>query len=110
MRTALLFATLGLLAAAARAQPQPAAPAAPAPAPVPAKPAEAPSVPTGVTPEEAAAPAPESGTISKVNVQGNRRVEADAIRAQIPIKPGDRYDKEKIKATLLAVWRMGYFS
>ncbi|TMA23727.1 MAG: outer membrane protein assembly factor BamA [Deltaproteobacteria bacterium] len=48
--------------------------------------------------------------MSKVNVQGNRRVEADAIRAQIPIKAGDRYDKEKIKATLLAVWRMGYFS
>jgi len=114
MRTALLFATLGLLAAAARAQPQPAtppaAPAAPAAAAASAKPAEAPSVPTGETPEEAAAPAPESGTISKVNVQGNRRVEADAIRAQIPIKAGDRYDKEKIKATLLAVWRMGYFS
>ena len=112
MRTALLFATLGLLAAAARAQPQPATPpAAPAaPAAASAKPAEAPSVPTGETPEEAAAPAPESGTISKVNVQGNRRVEADAIRAQIPIKAGDRYDKEKIKATLLAVWRMGYFS
>src|SRR5438477_1331986 len=111
MRTALLFATLGLLAAAARAQPQPATPpAAPAAAAASAKPAEAPSVPTGETPEEAAAPAPESGTISKVNVQGNRRVEADAIRAQIPIKAGDRYDKEKIKATLLAVWRMGYFS
>src|SRR5947207_16005432 len=104
MRTALLFATLGLLAAAARAQPQPATPpAAPAaPAAASAKPAEAPSVPTGETPEEAAAPAPESGTISKVNVQGNRRVEPDAIRAQIPIKAGDRYDKEKIQAALLA--------
>ncbi|MFN2549518.1 MAG: outer membrane protein assembly factor BamA [Myxococcales bacterium] len=110
MRTALLLATLGLLAAAARAQPQPAAPAAPAAAPASAKPAEAPNVPAGMTPEQAAAPAPDSGTISKVDVQGNRRVEADAIRAQIPIKPGDAYDKEKIKATLLAVWRMGYFS
>jgi outer membrane protein insertion porin family len=85
MRTAFLLATLGLLAASARAQQQPAAPAA-------------------------AEHVPDTGTITKVEVQGNRRVEADAIRAQIPIKPGDTYDKEKIKATLLAVWRMGYFS
>src|SRR5579859_6955194 len=133
MRTALLFATLGLLAPAARSQ-QPAPATAPAPAasvttPAPApsavtpapgpsivtpgsaaapaasgKPGEAPTVPTGETPEEAPAPTPETGVLAKVNVQGNRRVEADAIRAQLPLKPGDTYDKEKLKSTLLAVW------
>ena len=74
------------------------------------KPGEAPNVPTGETPEEASAPTPETGTLAKVNVQGNRRVEADAIRAQVPLKPGDTYDKEKLKSTLLAVWRMSYFN
>ena len=145
MRTALLLATLGLLAPAARAQQQPATtpaaggapsvtasappaavapPPAASPAPPPAaassapsapssplvKPGEAPTIPTGETPEEAAVPAPETGALTKVAVQGNRRVEADAIRAQVPLKPGDTYDKEKLKNSLLAVWRMGYFN
>src|SRR5207245_10574584 len=70
---------------------------------------EAPTVPTGETAAEAAAPVPESGEIAKVNVQGNRRVETDAIRASLPLKVGDTYDKEKVKSALLAVWRMGYF-
>src|SRR5215468_11309807 len=103
MRTALLLATLFLAAAAQAQQPAPAQPP-------PAASTDAPSLPTGMTPEEAAEKVPDSGTITKVNVQGNRRVEADAIRAQIPIKAGDSFDKEKIKATLLAAWRMGYFS
>jgi outer membrane protein insertion porin family len=101
MRTALLFATLGLLPPAARALPEPATPPAAAPgvvAPAPAAPA----------PESG--PAPETGTIDKVAVQGNRRVEADAIRAQVPLKPGDTYDKEKLRSTVLAVWHMGYFN
>src|SRR5207302_6300952 len=28
----------------------------------------------------------------------------------LPLKVGDTYDREKLKATLLAVWRMGYFN
>jgi len=28
----------------------------------------------------------------------------------LPLKPGDTYDREKLKASLLAVWRMGYFN
>src|SRR3989441_6073056 len=70
---------------------------------------EAPTVPAGETAAEAAAPVPESGEIAKVNVQGNRRVETDAIRAALPLKVGDTYDKEKLKSALLAVWRVGYF-
>jgi outer membrane protein insertion porin family len=37
-------------------------------------------------------------------------VESDAIRAALPIKPGDTFDKRKLKDTLLAIWKMGYFN
>jgi outer membrane protein insertion porin family len=70
----------------------------------------APDVPTGMTAAEAAAQVPETGVISKIEVQGNRRVESDAIRAALPIKPGDTFDKRKLKDTLLAIWKMGYFN
>ena len=135
MRMVYFLATLTLAAAAAGAQqraPGPAptqgaapgqratageqkSPAAreagtPAPPAADQKVGEAPTVPTGETAAEAAAPVPESGEIAKVNVQGNRRVETDAIRASLPLKVGDTYDKEKVKSALLAVWRMGYFN
>ena len=121
MRTVLFLATLSLAAAAAPAQqpaPTPAGPGAgeqkpPAgeeAAPPEQKVGEAPTVPTGQTATEAAAPVPDSGVIAKVNVQGNRRVESDAIRASIPLKAGDTFDRDKLKAALLAVWRMGYFN
>jgi outer membrane protein insertion porin family len=115
MRTALLLATLALLAPAARAQQPPQQPApAPAPAPTGEAPAvragEAPSIPTGETPAQAAVPVPDSGELSKINVQGNRRVETDAIRAVITLKPGDTYDRAKLKTVLLGIWRMGYFN
>src|SRR5947207_1610981 len=136
MRTVLLFATLTLAAAAARAQQRPPArppsqgatpgqtatagekkgPAA-GEAGTPATPGapeqkvgEAPTIPTGQTAAEAAAAVPETGTIARINVQGNRRVETDAIRAAMPMKPGDTFDRDKLKAALLAVWRMGYFN
>src|SRR5712672_1066550 len=85
MRTILFLATLTVAAAAALAE-QPAA-----------------------APEEAASVA-ESGVIARINVQGNRRVETDAIRASLPLKVGDAFDREKLKNALLAVWRMGYFN
>jgi len=71
---------------------------------------EAPSIPTGESAAEASAPVPDSGVLSRINVQGNRRVETDAIRAALPLKAGDTYDREKLKSALLAVWRMGYFN
>src|SRR5437868_8135563 len=105
MLLAFLLATMGLLiaplrpAAAQRQGPrQPRQPGAPPgnkpqlpPAPPsprqppepglpPAIPGQAPSVPTGMTPAEAAAAVPETGTITKVNVQGNRRVDRKSTR------------------------------
>jgi len=63
-----------------------------------------------LTAAEASAPVPETGPITKINIQGNRRVEGDAIRAAIPMKAGDAFDKRKLKEALLAVWKMGYFN
>ncbi|MFL5310894.1 MAG: POTRA domain-containing protein, partial [Myxococcales bacterium] len=63
-----------------------------------------------MTAAEAAQPVPETGAISKIEIQGNRRVEGDAIRAALPVKPGDTFDKRKLKDALLAVWKMGYFN
>jgi outer membrane protein insertion porin family len=93
MRSASLLATLGILIAPLR-------PAA----------AQAPSTPAAAATPRTDAPAPASGVITKIEVQGNRRVESDAIRAVLPIRPGDRYDRQKLKDTLLAVWKMGYFN
>jgi outer membrane protein insertion porin family len=135
MRTAFLLATAGLLIAplcpaGAQRSPSPtenpgttaqhpsaATPQSPPP-PTQTRPAtpeqtpqqQAPEVPAGETPREAAAAVPDTGTLSRVNVQGNRRVETDAIRAVLPVKPGDNYDRNVLKQVLLAVWRMGYFN
>ncbi len=131
MRLAFLLATLGLLIAPVRPavaqrsgspptrrrEPAPKPPAPPAQTPgqaeqlqAPQPKGEAPSVPAGMTPAEAAAPTPDTGVITKVNVQGNRRVEADAIRAALPLRPGDTFDKRKLKDALLAVWKTAYFN
>ena len=110
MRTVLLFAALALLAGAARAQ-APAVtvpPSAPAPASAAAPGSAAP--PPTAAPEHESPPAPDTGVLASVSVKGNRRVETEAIRAALPLKAGDTYDKAKLKATLLAVWRMTYFS
>jgi outer membrane protein insertion porin family len=55
-------------------------------------------------------PAPDAGVINRISVQGNRRVETDAIKAALPIKPGDAYDKNKLRSALLSLWRMNYFN
>jgi outer membrane protein insertion porin family len=130
MRLAFVLATLGLLIAPlrpaaaqrfgppARREPPPKAPARPPPQgssqpvqpPPPQPTGNAPDVPSGMSAAEAAAPVPETGVITKIEIQGNRRVEGDAIRASLPLKPGDTFDKRKLKDALLAVWKMGYFN
>ena len=116
MRPPALVATLGLLVSLAiparsdAARPkvdQPPQQGGTAPAGVPHN---APDIPAGETSAQAQARVPDSGKLAKINVQGNRRVETDAIRAVLPLKVGDTYDSAKLKATLLAIWKMGYFS
>ncbi|GAC1541078.1 MAG: outer membrane protein assembly factor BamA [Myxococcales bacterium] len=114
MRLQPFLATLGLLASVAASAPSVQAragetppqtnPAATAP------PGNAPEIPAGETAAQAREPVPERGKLTKINVQGNRRVETDAIRAALSLKVGDEYDRAKLKQVLLAVWKMNYFS
>jgi outer membrane protein insertion porin family len=96
MRLPALAATLGLLASLAF--------------PAQGQQQSAPDVPAGETAAQAAEPVPETGKITRINVQGNRRVETDAIRAALTLRVGDTFDKVKLRQTLLSVWKMGYFS
>ena len=44
-----------------------------------------------------------------VEVTGNQRIEADAVKRVVKTKPGDVYNLEKLSADLKAIYAMGYF-
>jgi outer membrane protein insertion porin family len=122
MRPAVLPALLALCLATALPLRSSFAEAGPAATPADAGPTEiadagtaatAPAASLQIQGETASAgglPSPEEGEITRIAVQGNRRVETDAVKNALPVKPGDTYNKARVKATLLAVWRMGYFN
>jgi outer membrane protein insertion porin family len=57
-----------------------------------------------------AAPPAEAGvSASNIVVQGNRRVEADTVRAYFKAGPGERLDAAKIDAALKALYASGLF-
>jgi outer membrane protein insertion porin family len=56
-----------------------------------------------------AAPAQE-GTVAEVRVEGNRRVEVDAIRAAVSQKKGKPFDRKAVAADVRALMKLGYFS
>jgi len=87
---------LSFAAAPASAQPPPAA-AAPAPS---SEPPEADAEPA--TP---AAPA----KVGKLQFRGNRKVEDDAIKANIKAKPGSVLTQEMLRDDVRAIWKMGFF-
>ncbi len=61
----------------------------------------------------AAAPtarAAEEAIVKAIEVEGNRRVEVDAIKAVLSTKPGDPVDPARIRADVRAVMKLGYFS
>jgi len=47
--------------------------------------------------------------ISKVLIEGNRAIEASAIRAQIKTKEGDVYSPRAIREDVNAIFQLGYF-
>ena len=59
-----------------------------------------------------AAVAAEAGriTVESVRVEGNRRIEVDAIKAAISEKPGGLFDRRKIDADIRAIMKLGFFS
>jgi len=51
----------------------------------------------------------QTDVISEINVTGNRRIPADAVKAHIYTKPGDIYDAAALERDFSSVWNTGYF-
>lgn len=47
--------------------------------------------------------------ISEIDVQGNRRIPAETVRARIFTKPGDIYDGPALERDFNSLWNTGYF-
>jgi outer membrane protein insertion porin family len=58
----------------------------------------------------APARAADAPTVEKVLVEGNRRVEADAIRSAITTKPGEPLDPRKVDDDIKSVMKLGFFA
>ena len=48
--------------------------------------------------------------VKEVRIEGNRRVEVDAIRAAISQKPGEPLDASKVDKDIRAIMKLGFFS
>jgi len=49
-------------------------------------------------------------TISRIIVEGNRRVEPETVRAYLQVAPGDPFDPARIDESLKALFQTGLFS
>src|SRR5512138_2470269 len=49
-------------------------------------------------------------TVARVAVEGNRRVETDAIKSAVSTKPGQPLEPRKIDEDIKAVMKLGFFS
>jgi len=47
--------------------------------------------------------------VKEINIRGNRKVEADAIRQRIQTRVGDPFSPEKIRGDVEALFKMGFF-
>lgn len=56
-----------------------------------------------------AAAAPSAERVAEVRIRGNRRIEADAIRARISTKPGEPYNPQQVAADVREVFGLGFF-
>ncbi|HEX8438520.1 MAG TPA: outer membrane protein assembly factor BamA [Archangium sp.] len=63
---------------------------------------------------DTAPPAPDrevrEGEVVDIRIEGNRRVEAEAVRRALRTKVGDSFDEARTAEDLRAVWALGYFS
>jgi outer membrane protein insertion porin family len=87
----LLVLALTLVAAGAGAQEE--EPSAPHLVPAPTRP----SIPA------------ETGPVSKVTIEGNIRVEEDAIRVHLQTQPGQPFDRDAVDKDIRAIYAMGFF-
>ncbi|MGC2793391.1 MAG: outer membrane protein assembly factor BamA, partial [Candidatus Sulfotelmatobacter sp.] len=51
----------------------------------------------------------QSDIISEINVQGNRRIPAETVKARIFTHPGDIYDPAALERDFNSLWNTGYF-
>lgn len=47
--------------------------------------------------------------IKKIEIKGNHRISAAAIRSSIRVKEGDRYDPQLVSQDVDAIWSLGFF-
>ena len=87
--------------AAARAQAEP---------PVAAPPVIAPASAAVVPPEAAPEPETSGPTVGAIEVEGNRRVEVDAIKGAMITKAGSPVNAQSIQQDVRAIMKLGYFA
>ena len=63
-----------------------------------------------VIPSVAAAQAQQGGTIQRILVQGNERIEQTTVVSYLPVGPGEQVDSAKIDLALKALFRTDLFS
>jgi outer membrane protein insertion porin family len=51
----------------------------------------------------------QSDLVSEIDVQGNRRIPAETIKARVFTKPGDIYDPAALERDFNSLWNTGYF-
>jgi len=51
----------------------------------------------------------QNDVVSEIDVQGNRRIPTDTIKARIFTKPGDIYDPASLERDFNSLWNTGYF-
>ncbi|WP_198956299.1 outer membrane protein assembly factor BamA [Archangium sp. Cb G35] len=91
-----------VLAQADKATPPPASVPAEALPPAPATPgSEAPAAPEREVRED---------EVTDIRIEGNRRVEGEAIRRALRTKAGEIFDEDRTAEDLRAVWALGYFA
>jgi outer membrane protein insertion porin family len=61
------------------------------------------------TPAHAEEPAEATGTVTRVTVQGNKRIEEATILERVTIRRGDALVESKVRRDLKAVYNLGYF-
>lgn len=48
-------------------------------------------------------------TITAINIAGNKAIETDKVMAQVKLKPGDKFEQDKVKQDMQAIYEMGSF-
>ncbi|MFO1025392.1 MAG: outer membrane protein assembly factor BamA [Acetobacteraceae bacterium] len=60
-------------------------------------------------PARAARPAPATGTIQAIQVEGNQRIETGTIRSYLLVQPGDAFDRDRLDRSLKTLYATGLF-